>query len=80
MKPDNIRIVVDEDGIERPRILDFGVAKFIAGDLGEVTGGLKTKTGVVLGTRSTWRPSRSAARRSTVGPTCTRSAPCSTSC
>jgi hypothetical protein len=50
MKPDNIRVVVDEDGIERPKILDFGVAKFIAGDMGEVTGGLKTKTGVVLGT------------------------------
>jgi hypothetical protein len=50
MKPDNIRVVVDDDGIERPRILDFGIVKFIAGDLGEVTGGLKTKTGVVLGT------------------------------
>ena len=50
MKPDNIRIVLDEDGIERPKILDFGVAKFIAGDVGEVDGGLKTKTGVVLGT------------------------------
>jgi hypothetical protein len=50
VKPDNIRVVVDEDGIERPKILDFGVAKFIAGDAGEMTGGLKTKTGVVLGT------------------------------
>jgi len=50
MKPDNIRVAVDEDGIERPKILDFGVAKFIAGDMGEMTGGLKTKTGIVLGT------------------------------
>jgi hypothetical protein len=50
MKPDNIRVSVDEDGIERPRILDFGVAKFISGDAGEMTGGLKTKTGIVLGT------------------------------
>jgi tRNA A-37 threonylcarbamoyl transferase component Bud32 len=50
MKPDNIRIVIDEDGIERPKILDFGVAKFISGDIGEVDGGLKTKTGIVLGT------------------------------
>jgi hypothetical protein len=50
MKPDNIRVVHDEDGIERPKILDFGVAKFIAGDVGEMTGGLKTKTGIVLGT------------------------------
>ena len=50
MKPDNIRVVIDEDGIERPKILDFGVAKFIAGDAGEMTGGLKTKTGIVLGT------------------------------
>jgi protein kinase-like protein len=50
MKPDNIRVVIDDDGIERPRILDFGVAKFIAGDMGEIEGGLKTKTGTVLGT------------------------------
>jgi len=50
MKPDNIRVVIDEDGIERPKVLDFGVAKFIAGDVGEVEGALKTKTGIVLGT------------------------------
>ena len=50
MKPDNIRVGLDEDGIERPKILDFGVAKFISGDMGEMTGGLKTKTGIVLGT------------------------------
>lgn len=50
MKPDNIRVVVDADGIERPKILDFGVAKFLRGDVGDVSGGLKTKTGVVLGT------------------------------
>jgi hypothetical protein len=50
MKPGNIRVAVDEDGIERPKILDFGVAKFISGDMGELTGGLKTKTGTVLGT------------------------------
>jgi hypothetical protein len=50
MKPDNIRVVLDDDGIERPKVLDFGVAKFIAGDMGEVEGGLKTKTGIVLGT------------------------------
>lgn len=50
MKPDNIRVVIDADGIERPKILDFGVAKFVRGDIGDVSGGLKTKTGVVLGT------------------------------
>jgi serine/threonine-protein kinase len=50
MKPDNIRVGVDEDGIERPKILDFGVVKIISGDMGEMTGGLKTKTGIVLGT------------------------------
>jgi protein kinase-like protein len=49
MKPENIRVELDDDGIERPKILDFGVAKFISGDM-EVTGGLKTKTGVILGT------------------------------
>lgn len=51
VKPDNIRIQMDDDGIERPKLLDFGVAKLIGGDMGEeVTGALKTKTGVVLGT------------------------------
>ncbi len=50
MKPDNVRVVVDEDGIERPKILDFGVAKFISGDLGDIEGAVKTKTGIVLGT------------------------------
>lgn len=49
MKPDNVRVWIDEDGIERPKILDFGVSKFI-GDAEEVAGGFKTKTGVVLGT------------------------------
>jgi DNA polymerase-3 subunit epsilon len=33
MKPDNIRVGVDADGIERPKILDFGVAKFLRGDV-----------------------------------------------
>lgn len=50
MKPSNIRVVTDADGIERPKILDFGVAKFVRGDVGEVTGGFKTKTGVIVGT------------------------------
>lgn len=49
MKPDNVRVSLDEDGIERPKILDFGVSKFV-GDAGEIEGGFKTKTGVVLGT------------------------------
>ncbi|MCE9634736.1 MAG: serine/threonine protein kinase [Planctomycetes bacterium] len=50
MKPANIRVVVDADGIERPKILDFGVAKFVRGDVGEVTGSFKTKTGMIVGT------------------------------
>ncbi len=50
MKPDNVRVMVDEDGIERPKILDFGVVKFIGGDPGELEGAVKTKTGIVLGT------------------------------
>jgi hypothetical protein len=50
VKPDNIRIAVDEDGVERPKLLDFGVAKIISGDVGEVTGSFKTKTGILVGT------------------------------
>ncbi len=50
MKPDNVRVVVDADGIERPKILDFGVVKFIGGDGADVEGAVKTKTGVVVGT------------------------------
>ena len=50
IKPDNVRIVVDDDGIERPKLLDFGIVKFIGGDPGELEGAVKTKTGIVLGT------------------------------
>ena len=50
VKPSNIRVVVDADGVEHPKLLDFGVAKFVRGDMGDVTGGFKTKTGVILGT------------------------------
>jgi len=37
MKPDNVRVLMDEDGIERPKVLDFGIVKFMDG-------------GIVLGT------------------------------
>ena len=50
MKPENVRVVMDEDGIERPKILDFGIVKFIGGELEDMDGAVKTKTGVVLGT------------------------------
>lgn len=46
-KPDNV-VVVDKDGREVPRILDFGLA--ILSDTGPMTDGRLTTAGIVMGT------------------------------
>jgi serine/threonine-protein kinase len=48
LKPDNVFLVPDPDmvGGERVKVLDFGIAK-LAGD---TSGGLRTRTGSVIGT------------------------------
>jgi len=51
LKPENIKVEGGPDGRERVKVLDFGVAKFVGTeDEDEMTGAVKTKTGVVFGT------------------------------
>jgi len=52
MKPENVFLVIDEDGTAQPKLLDFGIAKL----LGEAPGGHKTRTGTPLGTPSYMSP------------------------
>ncbi len=50
LKPENVKVESGEDG-DTIKVLDFGVAKFVGTDAGdEMTGAVKTKTGVVFGT------------------------------
>jgi len=51
LKPENIKVEAGAEGQERVKVLDFGVAKFVGTeDEDEMTGAVKTKTGVVFGT------------------------------
>ncbi len=51
LKPDNIKVETRDDGTDFVMVLDFGVAKFIGTeDMSEMSGAVKTKTGVVFGT------------------------------
>jgi eukaryotic-like serine/threonine-protein kinase len=47
LKPSNILVVEDENGVGRPKVLDFGVARATKGDLPTMT---ETKTGALVGT------------------------------
>ena len=51
LKPENIKVEAMPNGRDRVKVLDFGVAKFVGvDDEDEMTGAVKTKTGVVFGT------------------------------
>jgi len=74
VKPANILLTAPAaDGREHVYLVDFGVARPIAGD------GSITSAGMILGTPSTPRPSSSPAARLTPVPTCTRWGACCTS-
>lgn len=60
LKPDNIFITSDDDG-EFAKVLDFGVAK-VANDLG-ATNGVKTQTGMMLGTPFYMSPEQAKAKK-----------------
>ncbi len=47
LKPDNILVTVDDDGVDRCKVVDFGIAKAVGGN--EQEAGL-TRTGFVVGT------------------------------
>jgi len=49
LKPENIQLVTDEDGAEYPKLLDFGIAKFIQPP--ELEPSISsTRTGTIIGT------------------------------
>jgi len=50
LKPDNIFLVKQPDGVEDPRVVDFGIAKLTAIDGDAQKSGHLTTTGAVLGT------------------------------
>ena len=50
IKPDNILLVVEEDGAELAKVLDFGIAKVREGAMDLGGGYTATKTGMVVGT------------------------------
>jgi eukaryotic-like serine/threonine-protein kinase len=58
LKPDNIFIVRDPDipDGERTKILDFGIAKLVAGEQSEIS---RTRTGTVMGTPAYMSPEQS---------------------
>ena len=47
LKPDNVMVTVDESGVDRCKVVDFGIAKAVGGN--EKEAGL-TRTGFVVGT------------------------------
>jgi eukaryotic-like serine/threonine-protein kinase len=60
LKPDNIFITYDDEG-EYAKVLDFGVAK-VGGDLTS-TNGIKTQTGMMLGTPFYMSPEQAKAKK-----------------
>jgi hypothetical protein len=59
LKPENVRVAV-KGGREVVKVLDFGVAKFVGTDeIKEMTGAVKTKTGIVFGTPKYMAPEQS---------------------
>ena len=73
LKPSNL-LVTEHDGQPVPKVIDFGLAKALAPPAALTDRTLYTAFGTVVGTRCTWRPSRSASTRwtSTPGATSTR--------
>ena len=47
LKAENIMVVTDEDGVDRCKIVDFGIAKAVGSEAGETS---LTRTGFVVGT------------------------------
>ncbi len=61
LKPDNVFVAVDDDGRERVKILDFGLAR-------EVTKGGPTRTGITFGTPEYMSPEQAMSARKVRAP------------
>ncbi|MFH2010958.1 MAG: serine/threonine-protein kinase [bacterium] len=59
MKPENVYIVVDKDGTDLCKILDFGIAKVSSSDSGENL----TRTGTIFGTPHYMSPEQAMGRQ-----------------
>ncbi len=57
LKPDNVFLVQDDDGRERVKVLDFGIAKMMGSDSGNLTA-----TGMVVGTPAYMSPEQAMGR------------------
>ena len=68
VKPDNIFVIVRDDGTEQIKVLDFGIAKFRAALAGEKSATL-TATGVTLGTPYYMAPEQARAAKNLDGRT-----------
>ncbi|PKN45500.1 MAG: hypothetical protein CVU59_08865, partial [Deltaproteobacteria bacterium HGW-Deltaproteobacteria-17] len=65
LKPDNIIVVMDEEGGQNVKILDFGIAKLADSTLSGVH---KTSAGVILGTPLYMSPEQASGSTDEIGP------------
>ncbi|MBU1068142.1 serine/threonine protein kinase [Myxococcota bacterium] len=65
LKPDNIIVVLDEEGGQNVKILDFGIAKLADSALAGVH---KTSAGVILGTPLYMSPEQASGSNEEIGP------------
>jgi hypothetical protein len=70
LKPANVLLAPPEDdgGPERPKIVDFGVAKQLEAAVSVAPGGPRTQTGAILGTAAYMAPEQAAGKARDVGP------------
>lgn len=65
LKPDNIVVLQDDDGQVRVKILDFGIAKMLDGNIDDAA---KTSAGVILGTPLYMAPEQASGSSAEIGP------------
>lgn len=66
LKPGNVMVVRDAEGVARVKVLDFGLAKLL--EQAEVESALATESGAISGTLAYMSPEQAAGRADAVGP------------